>query len=73
MKLANVQCQALQMLTICQLLQEQHLIYTVFAEISFFNPEEGKETLMNDDSFLRASTIFEAFEKSWSKSCCDYC
>lgn len=28
----------------------------------FYNPEEKKETLMNDDSFLRASTIFEAFE-----------
>ena len=33
----------------------------------FFNPEEGKETLMNDDSFLRASTIFEAFEKAGAK------
>ena len=28
----------------------------------FFNPDDGKETLMNDDSFLRVSTIFEAFE-----------
>ena len=33
----------------------------------FFNPDEGKETLMNDDSFLRASTIFEAFENAGAK------
>ena len=37
-----------------------------FVEISF-NPDEGKETLMNDDSFLRASTIFEAFENAGAK------
>ena len=30
----------------------------------FYNQDEKKETLMNDDSFLRAPTIFEAFEKS---------
>ena len=30
----------------------------------FYNPESKKETLMNDDSFLRAPTIFEAFEKA---------
>ena len=36
---------------------------------NFFNPEEEKETLMNDDSFLRASTIFETFEKLISKVC----
>ena len=35
--------------------------------VETFNPEEGKETLMNDDSFLRASTIFEAFEKAGEK------
>jgi len=33
----------------------------------FFDPELGKETLMNDDSFLRTSTIFEAFEKAGAK------
>ena len=33
----------------------------------FFDSESGKETLMNDDSFLRASTIFEAFEKAGAK------
>ena len=38
-----------------------------FVEIFFFNPDEGKETLMNDDSFLRASTIFEAFENAGAK------
>ena len=30
----------------------------------FYNQDEKKETLMNDDSFLKAPTIFEAFEKS---------
>ena len=30
----------------------------------FYNPEVKKETLMNDDSFLRAPTIFEEFEKA---------
>ena len=30
----------------------------------FYNQDEKKEKLMNDDSFLRAPTIFEAFEKS---------
>lgn len=33
----------------------------------FFDPELGKETLMNDDSFLRAPTIFEAFENAGAK------
>ena len=33
----------------------------------FFNPDDGKETLMNDDSFLRVSTIFEAFENAGAK------
>ncbi len=35
----------------------------------FFNPDDGKETLMNDDSFLRVSTIFEAFENVGAKIC----
>ena len=33
----------------------------------FFDPDLGKETLMNDDTFLRAPTIFEAFEKAGAK------
>ena len=33
----------------------------------FLDPELGTETLMNDDSFLRTNTIFEAFEKAGAK------